>query len=306
MKSRSETHEYGNPAIRGPELSWRLACLLRAALVPALVLTLQSMASAQEAAQFFRQNCMSCHTIGGGRLTGPDLKDVLQRRDRVWLGRFLLDPKGMIASGDPYAAQLQQEARGVVMPTVSGMSKERADALLDLIEAESKLEKSQFIGLQIPDGPFSEADIALGRDIFLGRARLKNGGPSCVGCHTAIGLPGLGGGRLGPDLSKVFERLESRKTLGSWLLAPPTTTMQPVWRGHPLEAEEILPLVAYFEDVSRRGGEDTSPGRMNFFLIGLAGAVAALVGFDLAWRKRFRAVRRPMVRAAGLKRGQLR
>ena len=306
MMSKSNPEQHSNPAGRPTEPSRRSRRLLQSLLVAAMLFAFQSAASAQEAPQYFRQNCMSCHTIGGGRLTGPDLKDVSQRKDRVWLARFMLDPKGMIASGDPYAAQLQQEARGVVMPTVSGMSKERADALLDLIEAESKLEKSQFIGLQIPDGPFSEADIALGRDIFLGRARLKNGGPSCVGCHTAIGLPGLGGGRLGPDLSKVFERLESRKTLGSWLLAPPTTTMQPVWRGHPLEAEEILPLVAYFEDVSRRGGEDTSPARLNFFLIGLAGTVAALVGFDLAWRKRFRAVRRPMVRAAALKRGQLR
>ncbi|MBK6316995.1 MAG: cytochrome c [Blastocatellia bacterium] len=306
MMSKSNPEQHSNPAGRPTEPSRRSRRLLQSLLVAAMLFAFQVSANAQEAPQYFRQNCMSCHTIGGGRLTGPDLKDVSQRKDRVWLARFMLDPKGMIASGDPYAAQLQQEARGVVMPTVSGMSKERADALLDLIEAESKLEKSQFIGLQIPDGPFSEADIALGRDIFLGRARLKNGGPSCVGCHTAIGLPGLGGGRLGPDLSKVFERLESRKTLGSWLLAPPTTTMQPVWRGHPLEAEEILPLVAYFEDVSRRGGEDTSPARLNFFLIGLAGTVAALVGFDLAWRKRFRAVRRPMVRAAALKRGQLR
>jgi hypothetical protein len=31
-------------------------------------------ASAQEAADFFQQNCASCHTITGGRLTGPDLK----------------------------------------------------------------------------------------------------------------------------------------------------------------------------------------------------------------------------------------
>ena len=38
--------------------------------------------SAQEAADFFRQNCISCHTVGGGRLTGPDLKNVTQRKER--------------------------------------------------------------------------------------------------------------------------------------------------------------------------------------------------------------------------------
>ena len=63
-------------------------------------------------------------------------------------------------------------------------------------------------------------------------------------------------------------------------------------------------LVAFFEDRAQRGGEDTSPARLNFFLIGLGGTVLALVGFDLAWRKRFRAVRRPLVKGAELKRGE--
>ena len=36
-------------------------------------------AHAQQASDFFQQNCTSCHTIGGGRLTGPDLKDVPRR-----------------------------------------------------------------------------------------------------------------------------------------------------------------------------------------------------------------------------------
>src|SRR5690606_36048558 len=35
-----------------------------------LLLLLPAIAAAQDAADFFRQNCVSCHTIGGGRLTG--------------------------------------------------------------------------------------------------------------------------------------------------------------------------------------------------------------------------------------------
>src|SRR5262249_2147663 len=44
--------------------------------------TMLTSAMAQEAADFFRQNCVSCHTVGGGRLTGPDLKNVTQRKER--------------------------------------------------------------------------------------------------------------------------------------------------------------------------------------------------------------------------------
>ncbi len=260
------------------------------------VLTLPSVSWAQEAAEFFRQNCISCHTVGGGRLTGPDLKNASQRKDRAWLARFLLNPQAMLDSGDPYALDLQQKARGVVMPTIQGMNKGRAEALLDLIEAESKLEKSQFIGLQMSDRPFTAEDIEQGKRIFRGGRRLAGEGPPCISCHTLRELGGLGGGRLGPDLTRVYERLEGRKTLAAWLYAPATPTMQPIFRLHPLQPEEILPLVALFEDSARRGGQDDSVALLNFFFLALGGAVIALVSVDAIWKRRFRAVRRPLVR----------
>ncbi|MBI1790387.1 MAG: cytochrome c [Acidobacteria bacterium] len=269
--------------------------LLVAAILPAL-------GGAQEAAEFFRQNCVSCHTIGGGRLTGPDLKDVGQRKDPAWLTRFLMNPQGMINSGDAYALQLQQQARGVVMPTVQGMNKARAEALLGLIEAESKLEKSQFIGLQISDRPFTGEDIEQGRRMFRGTRKLLNGGPPCISCHTMKDLGGLGGGRLAPDLTRVFERLEGRKNLASWLFAPATPTMQPIFRKHPLDANEALLLVALFEDSAKRGGQDDSVALLNFFFLALGGAVIGLAACDAAWKRRFRAVRRPLVRGMELTR----
>jgi mono/diheme cytochrome c family protein len=182
---------------------------------------------AQEAADFFRQNCTSCHTIGGGRLTSPDLKGVLTRKDREWLVRFVQNPQAMMDQGDAYALQLRQAARDVVMPTISGMNPARAESLLSLIEAESKLEKSQFAGMQISDRPFTAADIDQGRQIFMGIQHLANAGPPCISCHTARDLGGLSGGRLGPDLTLVFERLQGRKNLAAWLTAPATPTMSP-------------------------------------------------------------------------------
>ncbi|MBZ0172762.1 MAG: cytochrome c, partial [Phycisphaerales bacterium] len=146
-----------------------------------------SPAHAQEAAAFFKQNCLSCHTVGGGRLVGPDLRGVTDRKDRDWLVNFILNPQAMIDRGDPYAQQILDEARGVVMPTISGISRDRADALLDLIEAESALEKSQFVGLQLDDRPFTGVDVQVGREIFLGIRPLKNGGAACNACHTVRG-----------------------------------------------------------------------------------------------------------------------
>ena len=200
-----------------------------ALLVLVLVLPVAPAAQAQEAAVDFKTNCMSCHTVGGGRLVGPDLKDVGQRKDRAWLSRFIVDPAAVLASGDAYALKIQSESRGVVMPNVPGMSLERAQGMLDLIEAESALDKSQFAGVQVSERPFTSKDVQRGREIFLGTRKLTAGGPACVSCHSVKGIGVLAGGGLAPELSAVYERLSGRKGLATWLSAPATTTMQSVY-----------------------------------------------------------------------------
>jgi mono/diheme cytochrome c family protein len=254
-----------------------------------------SGAFAQDTPDYFRLNCMNCHTIGGGRLTGPDLKDVGQRRDAEWLISFLQNPKAVIDSGDPYATKLVEDARGVVMPPAPGMDRYRAEQILKLIEAESKLEKSQFIGLQVSNKPFTEQDRENGYRIFTGTTRLKNGGTACIACHSMHDLSALGGGRLGPDLTRVMERLKGRKSLSAWLVAPATETMQPIFKGHPLDPAEIHSLAAYFEASAAETESDASVSRIAFLLIGLAMATGVIFGFDMLWQNRFDAVRKPLV-----------
>ena len=250
---------------------------------------------AQETADFFRQNCISCHTIGGGRLTGPDLKDVSLRQERDWLVRFLLNPRAVIDSGDPYAQQLLAESRQTVMPAVAGMTEERAENLLDLIEEESALEESQFKGLQISDRPFTERDVEKGRALFTGATPLANGGTPCFSCHTIPGLSGLGGGLLGPDLTGAYERLGGRRNMGAWLYAPATTTMAPLFREHPLEEDEILVLLAAFESAASEPDEDQSANLLSFLLLALGGTVLALAICDWIWKRRSLSVRAPIV-----------
>ncbi len=284
--------------------------LLSVLVATGLLLAAPAARGEEDAAPFFKQNCLSCHTIGGGRMTGPDLKDVLKRRDAAWLKRFIPNPKGMIDGGDPTAQQLLQEYRGVVMPQVPGLTPAKVDALLGLIEVESALPKSRFqgAGSAIPDRPFTEAEIREGSALFKGTRRLKNGGPSCISCHAVRGLGLLGGGRLGPDLSDAFVRLEGRKGLAGWLSSPPTPTMQEVFKAHPLDArgtdtagnlDEVVLLVASLEQVSQSPPvAATSAPQLSFVLLGLCGAVGCLVAFDFIWGGRFRGVRRPLVRDA--------
>ncbi|MEO2047394.1 MAG: c-type cytochrome [Pirellulales bacterium] len=250
---------------------------------------------AQDTPDFFRNNCFNCHTIGGGRLTGPDLKGVLQRQKREWLVNFMIDPRGVLSSGDAYAQRLFEESGKVPMPNLPGMTRERAEKLLNLIEDESKLEKSKFKGTPISNKPFTDVDRSQGRDLFLGVKRLQQGGSACISCHSVHGLPALGGGRLGPDLTNIFERLKGRKSLSAWLGSPATETMQPIFKEHPLTQEEIFSLVAYFKDFSGEQPASPSGNRVTFLLLGLVLSSALVLVFDSLWKERFSGVRRSLV-----------
>lgn len=267
-----------------------------AAVAGSLLTSLSDSALGQDTPDYYRANCLNCHTIGGGRLTGPDLKDVGKRKDAEWLIAFMQNPRAVVESGDAYAAKLVEETPGgAIMPTPPGMTRYRAEQILKLIEAESKLEKSKFQGVRVSNKPFTDADRAAGREIFTGIRKLKNGGAACNACHSMHDLAALGGGQLGPDLTRVYERLKGRKSLSAWLTAPATETMQPIFKDHPLEAEEIHVLAAYFEDAAKYSEADASVSRITFLLTGLILATAIVFVFDVLWKGRFHSVRRPLV-----------
>lgn len=274
--------------------------LQRGLLAGLLAAAIPAAAAAQEPASeetidFFRLNCASCHTIGGGALVGPDLKGLSDRRERDWLVEFVLDPKGVIDGGDPYAAKLFEDARGVYMTAVPGLTRERTNKLLDLIDVEGAREKSRFAGLQLDDRPLTAADVERGRRLFLGLDSLVEGAPACVSCHDVASLSVFGGGRLGPDLTSAYARLEGRKALGAWLSAPPSLVMQPLFQDAPLDSEEILALVAFLKDRAEDGGAEAEPGTLPFLLSGIGLAAFLLVLLDVSWRNRFKSVRRTLL-----------
>jgi hypothetical protein len=71
--------------------------------------------------------------------------------------------------------------------------------------------------------------------------------------------------------------------------------MQSVFQNAALQPDEILSLVAFLDDTARSAQPADSVGQLNFFMLGLGGAVLGLALADLVWRRRFRAVRRPLV-----------
>jgi hypothetical protein len=84
--------------------SGRVRCLTLCGIL--LLLMIPQTVLAQDTATYFQDNCGSCHSIGGGSLVGPDLQNLLQRKDREWLLKFLDNPQAVVDSGDPYAKKM--------------------------------------------------------------------------------------------------------------------------------------------------------------------------------------------------------
>lgn len=69
-----------------------------------------------EGEKIFVQHCSACHTIGKGKLVGPDLKGITDRRKETWLIPFIKSARTSIKKGDPIALKIYNENNRVVMP----------------------------------------------------------------------------------------------------------------------------------------------------------------------------------------------
>jgi mono/diheme cytochrome c family protein len=247
------------------------------------VLAVPPRQSADEGEELFQKACVTCHTVGQGDLIGPDLEGVTTRRDRDWLTRWISAPDVMLDQGDPIATELLEKYNNVPMPNL-GLSEAEVASLIAFLETQTDGAPSE----QTPQ-VLEEGNPAAGKNLFTGVNRLSNGGPSCRACHSSGGIGGLGGGKLGPDLTGAYAKL------GDALITWPETsqTMKPIFSSKPLTSEEKADLLAFFEsaDVTQR------PTEVIWQLVGLAAAgVLVFAGLAaLIWRRRLAKVRGPMV-----------
>lgn len=96
-------------------------------------------AEAEKGKKIFQERgCAACHTIGKGKLTGPDLAGVSERRNEEWLKKWLKSPETMLMS-DPIA----KEMLGIYMVPMpnQGLTDEEIDVLIDYFEYEDSNKK---------------------------------------------------------------------------------------------------------------------------------------------------------------------
>jgi len=85
----------------------------------------------------FKDNCKSCHTIGNGKMVGPDLKDIDKKRSEAWLFKWIKSSKSLIEANDPEAVALFEEYNKVPMLEFPALSDSNIRTIMDYIKSAS-------------------------------------------------------------------------------------------------------------------------------------------------------------------------
>ena len=105
--------------------------------ITALLIYTSFSISAQDAGKTaFKQTCGACHTIGQGKLVGPDLSKVGDRRTDDWLVKFIKSPKAMVDGKDKTADSLFQVYK-VMMPDHPNLNDAQIHEILAYIKVQS-------------------------------------------------------------------------------------------------------------------------------------------------------------------------
>ena len=186
---------------------------------------------AGDSAALFGEKCAGCHSIGGGNLVGPDLA-----------------PSSKWSVADLTKAIKDMEKN------VGPLTSEEVDSLVEFLrkpQAAKVVSDSAVKPVETPlngdlsklDGPsvaVESGSIASGARLFVGDQSFKNGGLSCVACHSVDAA----GGNMGPDLTVISEKMPLA-ALASSCEHTPYKVMKEAYKNHAITHQEALDLAAY-------------------------------------------------------------
>ncbi|TGO03333.1 hypothetical protein PN36_08315 [Candidatus Thiomargarita nelsonii] len=247
--------------------------------------------------QAFEQKCAICHSIGGnGKVgtgpgeVGPDLKGITSLRETSWLVRWIQEPNKVLDEGGPIVTKHLQKYNNVRMPNL-GISESEAKDILAYIAVESGdepivVEQPKPVVVAKPAG-----DPDTGRALFIGQKSFSNGGPACISCHTTSEVSGLGGGTLGPDLTKAYDKFAGN--IVPSLINRSFPTMKGVFSKKTVQKDEAAHLTAYFAQTKSQAEKQSMD--FTIIMISIGGFLFLYLLTHFLWRKRLTGVRIPMV-----------
>jgi mono/diheme cytochrome c family protein len=219
------------------------------------------------AAQLYLQKCAGCPTVGGGKLTGPDLNQAA-----TWPAPDL----------DPAIKRMEAK--------VGPLPDDQVATLRDLLKSsdvKERLKAEAERAAAAVAAKFDPPSADLGAQLFAGRKALANGGVACVACHSVDGT----GGTLGPDLAGVYERL-GETPLVSAVEKSNFKIMDAAYRDHAVTKQEALHLTKYFSTIA----PGQPPARTSVPAAGLVAGIALAAVLGLMYRRRPSSLRRSLAR----------
>ena len=257
---------------------WSGRCMFGALLVAGWLIGLQSASAQESGKQIFQKSCAACHNIGGGPKVGPDLKGVVAKRGVAGTVAVVLDP-----------------AKAGLKPTMPnlGVAKKDAEAIVAYLEQESAGSRAAGKDASAPAAQAAVSaaaprpdEIQLGQDLFEGKIRFANGGPSCNACHDVRNDKVASGGVLAAELSLVFSRM-GKQGVQSVLASSPFPVMQAAYSGKEFSEKEISALVGFLQHVEKEHSQQLPRETgMRMFSAGVGGVIVLAGIFSLAGRRR--------------------
>lgn len=166
---------------------------------------------------------------------------------------------------------------GGVLPMTAGAADTQSSAVSQAASETQQAAPAE-AGAQVGDSN-------TGKTLFTGEKAFQNGGPACISCHSA-GVGELGGGLLGPNLSKVYADPAKQALLNiAWVNSPGIPVMGPVFSAKNITEAEMVNLKAFFKTMSER---ELAPAPTNtFVIIGFIAFIGIMIFFSIIWSKRY-------------------
>lgn len=271
----------------------------QAKLIFCFIVLFNSVVFAQQKPEvLFNSFCATCHTIGKGKLIGPDLLDVHTRRSDAWLVEFITSSQAMIDKGDADAVALYNENNKTVMPNAPYSAVE-IKSIIEYIKTKSPgyvaqvdvSKPAENVNTQ-PEEPVrsvdeaTDAEIDIGEMLFTGNQRLVGRGPACISCHNVKNDKLIGGGLLAKDLTDVYARM-NEAGVRAIVSSPPFPAMKEAYQNAVISDEEVYNLTAFLKYANEQQyGQHGRDYKQYFLFSGIICFVALLFIFSIAWRSR--------------------
>ncbi|MEI6678886.1 MAG: cytochrome c [Mariniphaga sp.] len=248
---------------------------------------------AQDGVSLFKA-CAACHSIGKGRMVGPDLKGVTKRRTHDWIIRFVQSPSKVMKSGDAGAVAIFKEFNNLPMPD-NTLSVDQINQILDFIDGgktgSEAVDPAQAVIQHRADSLLnanSSQDIVTGNELFNGVRRFENGGASCNSCHNATYNKASKGGILAKNLTKVYSRLGGFAGIKGIIASPPFPSMTETYKNRPLTDDEMAFLMLFLKATDAQNPNEPLVQKTWFLYTGLTSALLMVLAIIILWFKRKR------------------